>query len=74
MGGMLSLRLTLDNPDLFSGIVLVGPLIHFGSSEMLASFPTGSVFPSLNRAFQARIDPDTFDQNLPHRGVVRNFN
>lgn len=52
MGGMLSLRLALDNPNLFSGIILVGPLIHFGSSDLLSSFPTSSIFPSVNGAFQ----------------------
>ena len=35
MGGMLSIRLVQDHPDLFKAMVLVGPLIYPGPSGVL---------------------------------------
>ena len=35
MGGMLSIRLVQDHPDLFKAMVLVGPLIYPGPSAIL---------------------------------------
>ena len=52
MGGLLTLRLTLDNPGLFKGIVLVGPLIHFGSSAVFKSLPMQSLWPWVDTCFQ----------------------
>lgn len=48
MGGMLTIRLALDVPDLFSAIVLVGPLVLFGSSPIMRHLPVSSIWPPLN--------------------------
>ena len=52
MGGMITIRLALDDPKLFRAIVLVGPLIHVGPSTLLRSLPMNAFWPSLNHLFQ----------------------
>ena len=57
MGGMITIRLALDDPKLFRAIVLVGPLIHVGPSTLLRSLPMNAFWPSLNHLFQWALKP-----------------
>ena len=50
MGGMIMIRLAVDNPDLFTAMVLVGPLIYFGSSAVVKHLPMNYLMPPLNSA------------------------
>lgn len=52
MGGMLLIRIAMDNPNLFRGIVLDGPLIVFGPSFMLRSLPMKLIWSPLNGFLQ----------------------
>ena len=51
-GGMLTVRLVIDNPDLFKAVVLIGPLIYPGPSEILKNVPMSSIMSPINTGFQ----------------------
>ena len=50
MGGMIMIRLALDHPELFTAMVLDGPLIYFGSSPVLKYLPMKPIMSHFNQA------------------------
>ena len=50
MGGMIMIRLALDHPELFTAMVLDGPLIYFGNSQMLKYLPMKPIMSHFNQA------------------------
>ena len=52
LGGMLTIRLCLDHPDIFQACVLIGPLIYPGPSRIMRSLPMSTIMPHVNNMFQ----------------------
>ena len=52
LGGMLTIRLCLDHPDIFRACVLIGPLIYPGPSRIMRSLPMSTIMPHVNNMFQ----------------------
>ena len=56
MGGMIMIRVALDHPELFTAMVLDGPLIYFGSSRLLRYLPMNLIMPKFNQALEFILD------------------